>query len=466
MSTPSVTARPLAERFPSGFTWGAATSAYQIEGAVHADGRGPSIWDTYSHTPGRIEDGTNGDVACDHYHRLTDDLDLMRSLGLGAYRFSVAWPRIQPTGSGPANARGLDFYDRLVDGLLERGIEPWLTLFHWDLPQPLEDAGGWPEREVVARFADYTAILADRYGDRVKNWLTLNEPWCIAMLGYGIGRHAPGRQDWPAALRAAHHTHLAHRAAVGVIRAAVPRARIGIPLNLHHVESASETDADRAAASLHDGTANRWFLDPVFGRGYPRDVVAAYEPILEGIDLAELDGAAPPIDILGVNYYTRHVVRAPLDGEVIHGPERAVGVGGGLPVTEMGWEIHADGLRLLLERLHREYAPPSMAITENGAAFVDAVTADGSVNDEERVAYYRDHITATAEAIEAGVPVEAYFAWSLMDNYEWGFGYTKRFGIVHVDYETQRRTPKASGRWYRDLITGAGDPSAQSPPRA
>ena len=454
MSTPSVTARPLAERFPSGFAWGAATSAYQIEGAVDADGRGPSIWDTYSHTPGRIEDGTNGDVACDHYHRLNDDLDLMRSLGLEAYRFSVAWPRIQPTGSGPANPRGLDFYDRLVDGLLERGIEPWLTLFHWDLPQPLEDAGGWPDRAVVGRFADYAAILADRFGDRVKNWLTLNEPWCIAMLGYGIGRHAPGRQDWPAALRAAHHTHLAHRAAVDVIRAAVPGARVGIPLNLHHVESASETDADRAAARLHDGTANRWFLDPVFGRGYPRDVVAAYEPILEGIDVAELDGAAPPIDILGVNYYTRHVVRAPLAGEVIVGPERAVGIGGGLPVTEMGWEVHADGLRLLLERLHREYAPRSMAITENGAAFVDEVAADGSVDDVERVAYYRDHITATAEAIEAGAPVEAYFAWSLMDNYEWGFGYTKRFGIVHVDYETQQRTPKASGRWYLDLIAG------------
>ncbi len=454
MSTLSVTARPLAERFPSGFAWGAATSAYQIEGAVDADGRGPSIWDTYSHTPGRIEDGTNGDIACDHYRRLTDDLDLMRSLGLGAYRFSVAWPRIQATGSGPANAKGLDFYDRLVDGLLERGIEPWLTLFHWDLPQALEDAGGWPDRGVVPRFAEYAAILADRFGDRVKNWLTLNEPWCIAMLGYGIGRHAPGRQDWPAALRAAHHTHLAHRAAADAIRTAVPGARIGIPLNLHHVEPASETDADRAAAWLHDGTANRWFLDPVFGRGYPRDVVAAYEPILEGIDVTELDGPAPPIDILGVNYYTRHVIRAPRDGEVMSGPERTISVGGGLPLTEMGWEIHPDGLRQLLERLHREYAPPAIAITENGAAFPDARGADGVVDDQDRVAYMRDHLVATAEAIEAGVPVEAYFAWSLMDNYEWGFGYTKRFGIVHVDYETQKRTPKASGRWYRELVTG------------
>ena len=455
MSTPFVTARPLAERFPPGFAWGAATSAYQIEGAVDADGRLPSIWDTYSHTPGRIEDGTNGDVACDHYHRLTDDLDLMRSMGRGAYRFSVAWPRIQPTGSGPTNQKGLEFYDRLVDGLLERGIEPWLTLFHWDLPQPLEDAGGWPDREVVGRFAEYAGILADRFGDRVTNWLTLNEPWCIAMLGYGIGRHAPGRQDWPAALRAAHHTHLAHRAAADAIRTAAPGARVGIPLNLHHVEPASETDADLAAARLHDGTANRWFLDPVFGRGYPRDVVAAYEPILEGIDITELDGPAPPVDILGVNYYTRHVIRAPRDGEVIDGPEHAVSVGGGLPLTEMGWEIHADGLRQLLERLYREYAPPAMAITENGAAFVDEVAADGSVNDGERVAYYRDHITAMADAIEAGAPVEAYFAWSLMDNYEWGFGYTKRFGIVHVDYASQQRTLKASGRWYRDLIAAS-----------
>ena len=452
MSTPSVSARPLHERFPPGFAWGAATSAYQIEGAVDADGRGPSIWDTYSHTPGRTEDGGTGDVACDHYHRLPDDLDLMRSLGLGAYRFSVAWPRIQPTGSGPANAAGLDFYDRLVDGLLERGIDPWLTLFHWDLPQPLEDAGGWPDRAVVDRFAEYASILADRFGDRVRNWLTLNEPWCIAFLGYGIGRHAPGRQDWPAALRAAHHTHLAHRAAVEAIRAAVPAARIGIPLNLHHVEPASQTDADRAAARLHDGTANRWFLDPVLGRGYPRDVVEAYEPILEGFDVSELDSNMPPIDILGVNYYTRHVVRAPHDGEPVGGPEPTVMVGGGQPVTEMGWEIHADGLRLLLERIQREYAPPPIAITENGAAFADAVRPDGSVDDAERVAYYRDHITATAEAIEAGVPVEAYFAWSLMDNFEWGFGYTKRFGIVRVDYETQRRTIKASGSWYRDLI--------------
>ncbi len=456
MSTPSVSARPLRERFPADFAWGAATSAYQIEGAVDAGGRGPSIWDTYSHTPGRTEDGGTGDVACDHYHRLAQDLDLMRSLGLGAYRFSVAWPRVQPTGSGPANPAGLDFYDRLVDGLLERGIDPWLTLFHWDLPQPLEDAGGWPDREVVGRFADYTAILADRFGDRVRNWLTLNEPWCIAMLGYGIGRHAPGRQDWPAALRAAHHTHLAHRAAVDVIRAAVPGARIGIPLNLHHVEPASETDADRAAARLHDGTANRWFLDPVLGRGYPRDVVEMYGRILDGVDVTELDGGTPAIDVLGINYYTRHVVGAPRDGEVVDGPEPTVMVAGGLPVTEMGWEIHADGLRLLLERIQREYAPPPLAITENGAAFVDVVGPDGSVDDERRVAYYRDHIAATADALDAGVPVEAYFAWSLLDNFEWGFGYTKRFGIVHVDYETQRRTLKASGAWYRDLVARSG----------
>jgi beta-glucosidase len=455
MTTPSVVARPLARRFPPRFAWGAATSAYQIEGAADADGRGPSIWDTYAHTPGRIEDGSNGDVACDHYHRLAGDLDLMQSLGLRAYRFSVAWPRIQPTGSGPANPKGLDFYDRLVDGLLERGIDPWLTLFHWDLPQPLEDAGGWPDRDVVGRFAEYTTILADRFGDRVRNWLTLNEPWCIAMLGYGVGRHAPGIRDWNAALRAAHHTHLAHRAAVDNLRAAVPEARIGIPLNLHHVEPASETDADRAAARLHDGTANRWFLDPVFGRGYPRDVVDAYGGLLEGVDVAELDGDAPRIDLLGVNYYTRNVIRAPRDGEPPDGPVPTVMTTAGLPLTEMGWEVHPDGLRLLLERLHREYAPPSMAITENGAAFVDEAAADGSVDDDARVAYLRDHLTAIAEAIETGVPVEAYFAWSLLDNFEWGFGYTKRFGIVHVDFPTQRRSIKASGRWYRDLIAGA-----------
>ena len=456
MTTSSAAARPLAARFPPGFAWGAATSAYQIEGATTADGRGPSIWDTYSHTPGMTEDGGTGDDACDHYHRLSGDLDLMRSLGLGAYRFSVAWPRIQPTGSGPANAKGLDFYDRLIDGLLERGIEPWLTLFHWDLPQPLQDAGGWPDRAIVDRFADYTAILADRFGDRVRNWLTLNEPWCIAMLGYGIGRHAPGIQDWNAAVRAAHHTHLAHRVAVDAIRAAAPAARVGIALNLHHVEPATQTDADVAAARLHDGTVNRWFLDPVMGRGYPRDVAAAYEAILEGVDVDELDRGTPPIDVLGVNYYTRNVIRGPREGEDHGGPVPAVYTRGGLPETEMGWEIHPDGLRLLLERIQREYTPTSVAITENGAAFVDTVGQDGAVQDDQRVAYYRDHITATAEAIESGVPVEAYFAWSLMDNFEWGFGYTKRFGIVHVDYPTQRRTLKASGAWYRDLISASG----------
>ena len=276
------------------------------------------------------------------------------------------------------------------------------------------------------------------------------------MLGYGIGRHAPGRQDWPAALRASHHTHLAHRAAVDAIRAAAPAARIGIALNLHHVEAASETDADRAAARLHDGTANRWFLDPVLGRGYPRDVVAAYEPILEGIDVAELDEGTPPIDVLGVNYYTRHVVRAPRDGEVIDGPEPTVGVGGGLPVTEMGWEVAPDGLRLLLERIQRDYAPPPMAITENGAAFVDVVGADGSVRG--RASAWPTTATTSPRRprrSRPGVPVEGYFAWSLMDNYEWGFGYTKRFGIVHVDFETQQRTLKASGRWYRDLIASS-----------
>jgi beta-glucosidase len=455
MTTPSVAARPLAARFSPGFAWGAATSAYQIEGAARADGRGPSIWDTYSHTPGLIEDGSTGDVACDHYHRLPDDLDLMSSLGLGAYRFSVAWPRIQPTGSGPVNPKGLDFYDRLVDGLLERGIDPWLTLFHWDLPQPLEDAGGWPGREIVGRFADYTAILADRFGDRVRNWLTLNEPWCISILGYGVGRHAPGVRDWNAALRAAHHTHLAHRAAVDAIRSAVPGARIGIAIDLHHVEPASETDADRAAARLHDGTNNRWFLDPVMGRGYPRDVVAALEPFLPGVDVGELEGGTPPIDVLGVNYYTRNVIRAARDGEATEGPVPTVMVRGGLPETEMDWEVHPEGLRLLLERVQREYAPPSIAITENGAAFVDEVAPDGSVPDDDRVAYYRDHVTAVAEAIEAGVPVEAYFAWSLFDNYEWARGYTKRFGIVRVDFGTQRRTVKASGAWYRDLITAS-----------
>ena len=452
----------LARRFPPGFAWGAATAAYQIEGSVAVDGRGPSIWDTFSHTPGRTFEGDTGDVACDHYARMDADLDLMREMHLGAYRFSVAWPRVQPTGSGPANAAGLDFYDRLVDGLLERGIDPWLTLYHWDLPQPLEDQGGWPEREVVARFGEYARFVVDRLGDRVRHWITLNEPWVFTFVGYGDGRHAPGRRDWPAALLAAHHAHLAHREGVAAIRAGVAGADVGITLNLYPTEPATESAGDVTAARLHDGAQNRWWLDPVFGRGYPRDMIAAFGSLLRGVDARELDEGAPPLDFLGVNYYSRARVMAPTEDRPAGGPLPMVGAPPTLPVTAMGWEVDPDGLRRLLGRVTRDYAPAAIAITENGSAYPDVVSPDRSVVDADRLAYLQGHVAAAADAIDEGAPLRAYFAWSLLDNFEWAEGYAKRFGIVHVDFDTQVRTVKASGQWYAELAK-AGALQARGP---
>jgi len=454
----------LASRFPLGFVWGAATAAYQIEGSTGADGRGPSIWDTFSHAPGRTYMGDTGDIACDHYARLDSDLDLIQALNLGAYRFSVAWPRVQPAGHGAANAAGVDFYDRLVDGLLQRGIDPWLTLYHWDLPQPLEDRGGWPEREIVGRFAEYARIVVDRLGDRVRHWITLNEPWVFTMVGYGDGRHAPGRRDWPAALLAGHHAHLAHREAAAAIHAGAAGAEVGIALNLAPVEPATEAAGDVKAARLHDGALNRWWLDPIFGRGYPLDMIAAYGPLLRGVDVRELEGAAPPLDFLGVNYYSRARMAAPSRDRAPAGPLPIVAAPPVLPITAMGWEVEPAGLRRLLGRLAREYAPAALAITENGAAYVDVVAPDGSVVDTDRLRYLRDHVAAAADAMDDGAPLVAYFAWSLLDNFEWAEGYAKRFGIVHVDYPTQRRTVKASGRWYAALAKAARSDSADGAP--
>ena len=444
----------LAGRFPAGFAWGAATAAYQVEGAHDVDGRGPSIWDTFSHTPARTLNGETGDAACDHYRRWETDLDLMSALGLGAYRFSVAWPRVQPGGSGAANPAGLDFYDRLVDGLLDRGIEPWLTLYHWDLPQPIEDRGGWLGPEVVDRFADYAAIVGRRLGDRVAGWITLNEARTFSLMGYGTGRHAPGRQGWRGALSVAHHAHLAHAAASRALRAEVPNARIGIAHDVAHLEPGSASEEDAAALVRYDGAMHRWFLDPSFGRGYPADLVEWYGGLgmLDGLDLGAL-ADPPPLDFLALNYYRReHIVASP--------PEPTWGIGARVAVapgdqTANGWEIHPDGLRATLGRIAREYGAPAIAITENGATFPDTVGADGAVEDSERLRYLAAHIVAAADAIEDGVPLVGYFAWSLMDNFEWALGYGTRFGIVHVDFATQRRTVKASGRWYRDLIAGA-----------
>ena len=444
----------LAARFPPGFAWGAATAAYQIEGGVDLGGRTPSIWDTFSHTPGRTLNGETGDVACDHVRRWRADLDLMAEIGLRAYRFSVSWPRVQPHGSGGGNPAGLDFYDRLVDGLLERGLDPWITLYHWDLPQAIEDRGGWLDPDVVERFAEYAEIVVRRLGDRVGAWITLNEPRTFSLMGYGTGRHAPGRQGWAGALRAAHHTHLAHAAATVAVRGAAPQARVGICHDVAHLEPAAASGDDLAAVIRYDGAMHRWFLDPTFGRGYPADLVAWYERLgmLDGLDLAAVANP-PPLDFLAVNYYRRERITAAA-------PEDEWGIGARVMEatgarTAYGWEIHADGLRATLARIARDHAPPALAVTENGATFEDTVADDGTVHDSERLRYLAAHIEAAAAAIEEGVPLIGYFAWSLLDNFEWALGYGTRFGIVHVDFATQRRTLKASGAWYRALLAAA-----------
>jgi beta-glucosidase len=436
--------------FPPDFVWGAATASYQIEGATTEGGRGRSIWDDFAESPGGTIDGSTGEVACDHYHRWPEDVELMRSLGLRAYRLSVAWPRIQPDGRGRANAAGLGFYDRLVDGLLEAGIEPWITLYHWDLPSSLEAAGGWPERQTAQRFADYAGIVAGALGDRVQRWITLNEPWCSAFLGYGSGRHAPGVSDMDAAVASAHHLLLGHGLAVQAVRAVVPQARLGITLNLYPVTPADNAAGAADAARRIDGLHNRLFLDPVLLGSYPEDVRADLGAVSDFAFLHDGDLAvtSAPLDFVGVNYYTGHTVRSgayPGSGQVEF-------LSTGLPTTAMGWEVQPGGLRELLNRVTRDYGPVPLYITENGSAYEDAVEDDGSVNDPERLAYLMEHLQACADAIADGVPLGGYFAWSLMDNFEWGFGYTKRFGLVHVDYGTQQRTVKASGAWYADFL--------------
>ncbi|MEV0729223.1 GH1 family beta-glucosidase [Polymorphospora sp. NPDC050346] len=453
--------------FPPDFLWGAATAAFQIEGAAAEGGRTPSIWDTFSRTPGKVLHGHTGDVACDHYHRFRDDVRLMADLGLKSYRFSVAWPRVQPGGSGPANQEGLDFYRRLVDELLENEIEPWLTLYHWDLPQPLEDAGGWPVRDTAARFADYAALTHAALGDRVRYWTTLNEPWCSAFLGYGSGAHAPGRSDGGDAVRAAHHLMLGHGLAVQAIRAARPDHDLGVTVNLYPVTPQTDTPGDLDAARRIDGLANRIFLDPILRGEYPADLiedlrdVTGFEHVHDG-DLAVI---GTPLSVLGINYYSRHVVAAPVEGAEPEpywrapsswpGSEDVRFVTRGYPVTDMDWEIDAPGLVEILRRVHDEYPEVPLYVTENGSAFVDRVV-DGRVDDPERLAYFDAHLRACHEAIEAGVPLRGYFAWSLMDNFEWAWGYTKRFGMIHVDYDSQLRIPKSSARWYAEVIRRNG----------
>jgi beta-glucosidase len=456
--------------FPAHFAWGTATSAYQIEGATDEDGRGVSIWDTFSHTRGRTQAGDTGDVAADHYHRWPEDVETMRELGLDRYRFSIAWPRVQPGGSGSVEPRGVAFYDQLVDALLAAGVAPVATLFHWDLPQELEDAGGWPARDTAARFVDYAAAIGAVLGDRVRDWITLNEPWCAAFLGYASGVHAPGRTSPPDALAAAHHLNLAHGGAVAALRAVAPDARISIALNLHLIRAAGPGDED--AVRRVDAVGNRLFLGPMLNARYPADLIDDTSAITDWSFVRDGDQSAigapdaGGIDVLGVNYYTPALVRqwdgrSPRLTEDAHGRSEHSPFVGCADVeflaqpgsrTEMGWVIDPSGLTELLLRLHRDYPSVPLLVTENGAAFDDQRTPDGHVHDQARIDYLRDHVDAVAAAVAAGADVRGYFVWSLLDNFEWAHGYSKRFGLVHVDYASQTRTWKDSAHWYRDLI--------------
>ena len=442
-------------KFPPNFTWGVATAAFQIEGATQEDGRGASIWDTFCATPGKVENGDTGEVACDHYHRWRGDLDLIQSLNVGAYRFSVAWPRILPEGTGRVNEKGLDFYDRLVDGLLERGLEPHATLYHWDLPRALQDEGGWVSRGVVDAFVNYADLVTARLGDRVHAYATLNEPWCSAMLGHYLGEHAPGLKDRKKALQAAHHLLLAHGAALPVMRENAPGAQHGVVLNFTPSYPVSGDPQDERAARLFDGFFNRWFLEPLVQAAYPEDMWEVYGEDVPEVHAGDLATISAPLDFLGVNYYSRAVTAHDPDGE----PPRFKGVSVGGEHTDMGWEVFPQGLTDLLVRLDKDYPNlPPLLITENGAAYPDRLES-GEVKDDNRIQYLKTHLGAVAEAMARGADVRGYFAWSLMDNFEWAFGYDKRFGLVYVDYETLERIPKASAKWYTETVaaTREGD---------
>ena len=438
--------------FPRSVALGAATAAYQIEGAVREDGRGESIWDTFCRVEGAVARGETGDVACDHYHRWREDLDLMASLGLEDYRFSIAWPRVQPDGSGALNRAGVDFYRRLAEGLQERDIVPVATLYHWDLPQALQDAGGWAERDTAERFAEYAEHMARELGDVVGTWITHNEPWVVSFLGHAEGVKAPGLCDWAVALRVSHHLLLSHGLALERMRVAAGEdARIGITFNLTSSRPASGAAEHVSAARRFDGHMNRWFLDPVLRGSYPSDMVERYERRVGPLDAirdGDLEVISRPIDFLGVNYYFPAQVAADLG----HGVLDLRTVTGDGPHTAMGWDVDAGGLLELLRRLKADYGDVPIAITENGAAYPDPDPSEGVVEDPRRVDYLRHHLRAVVQAVTEGVDVRAYMAWSLMDNFEWEHGYDMRFGLVHVDYETQARTVKRSGLWYRDLI--------------
>jgi beta-glucosidase len=437
------------KRFPSDFVWGAATAAYQIEGAWDEDGKGVNIWDRFSHTPGKISGGDTGDIACDHYHHWQDDINLMKEIGLQAYRFSISWSRLIPEGCGEVNQAGIDFYSQLVDKLLENEIEPYLTLYHWDLPQALQDQGGWLARSTAEAFVEYADLVSQKLGDRVRYWMTFNEPFVSAWVGHLDGHHAPGHKNIDEMLAAAHHLLLAHGWAVPVIRANVPGSQVGIVVNLGGKVPASNSFADRAAAWREDGILNRWYLDPLAGRGYPLDIVQHYGRPMGFIQADDMESIAVPTDFIGVNYYARGVVRSEAIAED-ENEARTVFLNPN--PTEMGWEVYPEGLYEILGRVHFDYNFPKIYITENGAAYPDVIDEQGKVEDPLRIAYIRDHLISVSKAITVGVPVKGYFAWSLMDNFEWSYGYSKRFGLIYVDFETQRRILKSSARWYRDVI--------------
>ncbi len=439
----------MEHRFPKAFVFGAATSSYQIEGAWNEDGKGESIWDRFCHMPGTIDDGSTGDLACDHVHRWREDVRWMANLGLDAYRFSISWPRVLPSGTGPANEPGLAFYDQLVDGLLEQGIRPFVTLYHWDLPQQLQDEGGWANRRTVAAFCEYADLISRRLGDRVKDWITLNEPFVSAFVGHWEGRHAPGHQSEREALATTHHLLLAHGRSVPVLRKNVPNANIGITNVVQPAHAASRSQHDQKATQQFDGLLNRTFLDPLVGRGYP-EIVPYDRAILDSfVRQGDLESICVPIDFLGVNYYTRRICRS---NEISADLNQTQTLHPQDEMTEMDWEVYPEGLSEVFDRLHRDYGFKSYFITENGAAYKDCLTADGYMNDDKRISYFTRHLQQAIRIEASGIPLHGYFAWSLMDNFEWSYGLTKRFGLIHVDFDTLERTPKASYHWYKEVI--------------
>ncbi|MCA0350928.1 MAG: beta-glucosidase [Chloroflexi bacterium] len=448
------------QHFPADFIWGTATSSYQIEGAVHEDGRGESIWDRFSHTPGKTKFGQTGDIACDHYHRYPEDLDLMRELGLASYRFSIAWPRLFPEGKGKINQAGLDFYKRIIEGLHQRHLTPMATLYHWDLPQALQDKGGWMNRDTALRFAEYAEAMYRQLGTSVPFWITHNEPWVAAFVGHFQGRHAPGIKDLPSAVKASHHLLYSHGLATQLFRESKLAGQIGITLNLTPAYPTHDTPDDHAAAWRNDGYGNRWFLDPIFRGSYPADTVEWFNQHhqieMDYVQTGDLAVIQQPIDFLGINYYFPNRISAADESKFLAlVNSSAIG-----ETSFRGWEVVPAAFADLLKRVQRDYGNTPIYITENGSAFADLKrAADGSVNDGDRMSYLHTHLEAVADAIAAGVPVKGYYAWSMLDNYEWAEGYDERFGIIEVDFATQKRTPKRTARWYQQIVANNGLPS-------